>query len=80
MTTRQDPLEHLTYILGERLYSDKDEGNITEAMFAIARALNRVGAAIENSDHPLMGSTLDEVYSGLAAVALAIEEHGKNGG
>lgn len=58
------------------------DGNITDALILIGRALTRIASAIENhagGDSPLHGSTLDAVNSGLSEVAEAIRDATSNG-
>jgi hypothetical protein len=53
---------------------------MTEALMEIAHAINRVAKNMEmcRSDHPLMRSTLDEVYTGLSEIADALRDKGSS--
>jgi hypothetical protein len=49
--------------------------SLSEALMEIAHAINRVATNMEmcRSDHPLMSSRLDEVYTGLSEIADALK-------
>jgi hypothetical protein len=66
--------------VGDALYSDKHYGNVTDAVYAVADALNRIAHELQycRPDSPLHGSTLGEVYSGLSEIAEAIREATEN--
>lgn len=70
----------MTKDISDALYSEQNDGNITDALFSIAHALHKIANNLDlfRSDHPLMGSTLDEVYTGLSEIADAIKTNGSH--
>lgn len=58
------------FLYGTHRRSDQ---NITDALFAIADAVNRLANVDWHTDHPLMGETLGSISSGLEQIAQALD-------